>query len=97
MSRDYLIAIMLTVAGVAAGIVLMVAPTYLHLSPKSIFYTFWVGTALTVIFILTAAGMALRAGNEKPKEGSSVSGKNKSSLTVSSNNFSVSPIGARLR
>ena len=66
MRRDYVVAILLAVAGLAGGLVLMVAPMYLKLSEDAIEWCFRGGLAFTGIFILLAIWVAL--GHKTPGE-----------------------------
>src|ERR1700728_3260026 len=67
MRRDYLIAIILAVAGIPAGVTLMGAPDYLHLTGVAVPLTFWSGIGLTVALILAAAAIAWRGRAEQAK------------------------------
>jgi hypothetical protein len=60
MPRACLIPIILAIAALPAGAALMVAPEYLHLTGAAIPLTFWGGIGLTVLLILSAAGLALK-------------------------------------
>lgn len=89
MQRDHLIAIILAVAGVSAGLSLMVAPQYLHLSGKAITDTFWGGVALTTVLIVAAGVVALR-GEAKPVQ------ETRMTPADVSYNFALVAVGASL-
>ena len=67
MRVDFKIAIILALAALPAGAALMVAPEYLHLSGIAVPLTFWSGIALTVVLIVIAIIIALRAELESPR------------------------------
>jgi hypothetical protein len=66
MRVDFKIALILALAALPAGAALMVAPDYLHLSGIAVPLTFWGGIVLSVVLILIAAIIALRAEREAP-------------------------------
>jgi hypothetical protein len=69
MRRDFQIAIILAVAAIPAGVALMAAPEYLHLTGTSLALTFWGGIVLTVLLIVAAVILALRGEAQTPSEG----------------------------
>ena len=71
MRRDFQIAIILAIAAIPAGIALMAAPEYLHLTGTSLALTFWGGIVLTVLFIVAAVILALRGEAQTPLKGRS--------------------------
>lgn len=66
MRVDFKIALILALAALPAGAALMVAPEYLHLSGIIVPLTFWGGIVLSVVLILIAGIIALRAEREAP-------------------------------
>ncbi|MEA2921961.1 MAG: hypothetical protein QOF07_1924, partial [Bradyrhizobium sp.] len=71
MRRDFQIAIVLAVAAIPAGVALMAAPEYLHLTGRSLALTFWGGIVLTVLLIVAAVILALRGEAQTPRKGRS--------------------------
>jgi hypothetical protein len=71
MRRDFQIAIILAVAAIPAGVALMAAPEYLHLTGKRLALTFWSGSVLTVLLITAAVILALRGEAQTPFKGRS--------------------------
>jgi hypothetical protein len=60
MRRDFLIAIILAIAAFPAGVALMVAPQYLHLTGIAVPLAFWGGLILFLLLVGLAAFVALR-------------------------------------
>jgi hypothetical protein len=73
MRRDYLIAIILALSALPAGVALMVAPEYLHLSGAAIPLVFWGGIAVTLALIVAAAFIALHGAGVGRERGMTAS------------------------
>jgi MFS family permease len=69
MRRDYLIAIILALAAIPVGVVLMVAPEYLHLTGSEIPVAFWSGIGLSTLLIGSAVAVALNGEAGAPRQG----------------------------
>jgi hypothetical protein len=69
MRREYAIAFVLALAAIPAGVSLMVAPEYLHLSGIAIPLAFWGGIVLTIVLLAVAVIIAMSGEAKAPLAG----------------------------